>query len=793
MINNLEYNHKEVENKWKKIWYKENLYKTDSYSTKPKFYILDMFPYPSGVGLHVGHLKGYTATDIVARFMRMKGFEVLHPMGWDSFGLPTENFAIKNNKNPFDVTRENTKAFKQELLNAGIGIDWNREFDTSDELYYKWTQWIFLKLYNKGLAYKKKAPVNWCPSCLTVISNEQVIQGLCERCGSMVELKNIEQWFFRITKYIEALISDIENLDWPKSTKVSQNNWIGKSEGVRVKFKIKDTKEYIEIFTTKIETIYGTTFIAIAPESKYIDLVKDKEKVKEIENYIKTVSPQSEIKRKKDVKTGFDTGIIAINPINKEEIPVYISDYILMDYGTGAVMGVPTHDERDKLFAKLHNIKSREVVDYKKGIVVYGKYKGIAIDVAKSKIIEDLSTMAKKTTEYKLRDWLVSRERYWGAPIPIIYCKKCGEVPVPEKDLPVLIPKDIKDYRPKGTPPLASSSSFMIVECPICSEPATRESKTLDTFVDSSWYYLRFIDSDNRQSLGDEALFKKWLPIDFYVGGDEHTTGHLLYSRFITRVLNEEKIITINEPFTKLRHQGKMFGPDGRKMSKRWGNVVSAEFAEKTYGADSLRMYEMFMGPLSQSNSWNTRSIIGVRRFIDRVWRLQNIIDKNTLNNTTDYTLINELVLSVSQNIESGKFNVCVSEFMKYLNEVEKIGSISKESFKKFIIVLSPFAPFISEELWEVIEEKYSIHKQLWPKVTKVIKDKTNTYIDLPIQINGKYRGNIKVLRDLEEDEIVKMLFKNLKFKDKIREENIQKVIFKKNTIINIIFNDNKV
>ncbi len=790
MKDNLEYNHKKIENKWKEIWYKDNLYSTDSNSLKPKFYILDMFPYPSGVGLHVGHLKGYTATDIVARYMRMKDFEVLHPMGWDSFGLPTENFAIKTNKNPFDVTKENTRAFKQELINAGIGIDWNREFDTSDESYYKWTQWIFLKLYNKGLAYKKKSPVNWCPSCLTVISNEQVIQGLCERCGSKVELKNIEQWFFKITKYIDNLMNDIKSLDWPKSTKVSQDNWIGKSEGVRVKFRIKDSKEYIDIFTTKIETIYGTTFIAIAPESKYIELIKDKEKIKEIEEYIKNVSPQSEITRKKDVKTGLKTGLIAINPINGQEIPVYISDYILMEYGTGAVMGVPAHDNRDKAFAKLHGIKSIEVVNYKKGIINHGKYNGISIDIAKNKIISDLSSMAEKTIEYKLRDWLVSRERYWGAPIPIIYCKECGEVPVPETDLPILIPRDIKDYRPKGTPPLASSKSFMEVECPICHEPATREPKTLDTFVDSSWYYLRFIDPKNNRSIGNNTLLRKWLPIDFYMGGDEHATGHLLYSRFITKVLNEEGIVSINEPFLKLRHQGKLFGPDGRKMSKRWGNVVSAEFAEKTYGADSLRMYEMFMGPLSQSNSWDTRSMIGVRRFIDRVWKLQNILDKNTLNKNIDTKNINNLIKSISLNIESEKYNVCVSEFMKYLNEVEKLDTISKDSFRKFILVLAPFAPFIAEELWNIIGEKYSVHKQSWPTIIKVKEDKNDMYINLPIQINGKYRGNIKVLKDQEENEIIKILLKDTRFQDKIKEKDIRKVIFKKNIIINIIFDD---
>ena len=778
------YNHTEIESKWRSRWLSDSLYKTIN-SKKIKKYVLDMFPYPSGAGLHVGHIKGYAASDIIARYYRMKGFEVLHPMGWDAFGLPTENFAIKNNKNPFIITDENTKAFRKEIINAGIGIDWSREINTSNKNYYKWNQWLFLKLYENGLAYKKKSPINWCPTCKTALANEQVLSGRCERCNTPVEIKNIEQWFFRTTKYAEELIDDLKDLDWPNSTKIGQKNWIGKSIGVKVKFKIANSTNNIEIFTTKIETIYGVTFIALAPESPLINTVVKKEYKSKVLEYIKNITPQSEIERKKDVKTGVFSGNYAVNPINNKEIPIWIADYVLMDYGTGAVMGVPAHDTRDKLFAKIHKIESIKVVDYKKNIMIISQYNGEDIVIAKEKIIQDLDKNAEKNIQYKLRDWLISRERYWGSPIPIIYCEKCGEVPVPIDDLPVIIPEDIEDFRPSGIPPLAKSETFMNTKCPKCNGPAKREPKTMDTFVDSSWYYFRFTDPNNTKNFASDSKIKKWMPVDIYIGGAEHTAGHLIYSRFITKFLRNIGLINFSEPFLKLRHQGMILGEDGRKMSKRWGNVVSAEFAENEYGADAVRLYEMFMGPLKKSANWSTTSIIGVRRFIQRVWNLQYIQDKKEESNKEIF-LTNNLIKEISNYIESGKYNLCVSESMKYINEIEKEGSISRSNFKKFLLILAPFAPFVTEELWSILKEEYSIHKQQWPSFDKNIKD-LNKDIMLPIQINGKFRGSINITKGTDKKEIINLLLKDSKLKDRIQNLKIKDIIYIKDKIMNIV------
>ncbi len=785
-MENKEYKHVIIEQKWKEKWFKNNLYKAND-SNKRKKYILDMFPYPSGVGLHVGHIKGYTASDIVSRYYRMKGFEVLHPMGWDSFGLPTENFAIKHNKNPFIVTKENTKAFKRELINAGIGIDWDREINTSNKDYYKWNQWLFIKLYEKGLAYKKKSPVNWCPSCLTVLANEQVINGRCERCDSEVEIKNIDQWFFKTTKYAEKLIQDLKNIDWPNSTKTGQINWIGKSIGVKVKFQIFNSKQNIEIFTTKIETIYGVTFIAIAPESPLVGKIVQKEYKSNVQNYIKNIIPQKEIDRKKDVKTGVFTGTYAINPINNEKVPIWIADYILMDYGTGAVMGVPAHDERDREFSKIHKIKSVKVLDYNTNTMLISQYKGENIQEIIDKIIKDLGLNAKRDIQYKLRDWLISRERYWGTPIPIIYCKNCGVLTVPEKDLPVLIPSDIKDFRPTGIPPLSKSKSFMRVKCPKCNGSAQREAKTMDTFVDSSWYYLRFTDPFNNKEFASKVNIEKWMPIDLYIGGEEHIAGHLIYSRFITKFLKDIKAMEFDEPFLKLRHPGMVYGEDGRKMSKRWGNVVSAEFAEKEYGADTIRLYEMFAGPLKKATTWSTSSIIGTRRFIERVWRLQYIIDQKK-ESTEEELITNSLIKNITQYIENGKYNLCVSEFMKYMNNIEKNESITENNLKTLLLLLAPFAPFITEELWEILKGEYSIHLQKWPSFNKNIKD-LNQKITLPVQINGKLKGEIYIQKNLGKDEILSLILNTEKLQNKIKKEKIKNIIYIENKIINIVEN----
>ena len=566
------YNFLQIENKWKSYWEKKDIYKTDIKSKKEKYYVLDMFPYPSGVGLHVGHLKGYVGTDVYSRYKRLKGFEVLHPMGWDAFGLPTENFAIKTGKNPYTVTKQNVAEFKKELINAGISFDWHREINTSHSNYYKFTQLLFLKLYKEGLAEKKKASVNWCPSCQTVLSNEQSIGGVCERCDSKVEIKIIDQWYFKITKYIERLLEDSKDLKWPISTKKMQEKWIGKSEGVEINFKVENKNLDIKIFTTKPETIYGVTFLVIAPESPLIDSLTDKEHKDQVEKYIKNITPQSEIERKKDVKTGVFTGAFAINPINKEKIPIWIADYVLMEYGTGAVMGVPAHDKRDLLFAQKHDLKIEFVIqekgsDYKQSEMIIGAYKGQTVKEAREKIIKDIPSAIKKT-EYKLRDWSISRERFWGAPIPIIYCDHCGALPVNEEDLPVLLPDDIEDYRPTGVPPLSKSEKFMNTKCPKCGENAKREAKTMDTFVDSAWYYLRYIDPNNEKEFGNKDDINRWMNVDLYVGGSEHAVGHLLYSRFITKFLYDQKEVNFKEPFERLKHVGLIYGEDKRKMNK---------------------------------------------------------------------------------------------------------------------------------------------------------------------------------------------------------------------------------
>ncbi len=781
-----EYNIKEIENKWKKRWKDENLYRTDITSKKNKYYVLDMFPYPSGAGLHVGHIKGYSATDIVARYKRLKGFEVLHPMGWDSFGLPTENFAIKTGKNPNIVTEENTSEFKKELINSGVGIDWDREITTSDPDYYKFNQIIFLKLYKKGLAYKKKSPVNWCPSCKTVLSNEQSVGGICERCDSKIEIKNIDQWFFKITDYADRLLNDNKNLDWPESTKKMQEKWIGKSIGAKIKFKLKDLDKSISIFTTKPETIYGTTFIALAPENKSLDNLFDSNTKKAISEYRKNLTPQSEVERKKDVKTGVFTNLYAINPTNNELIPIWVADYILMEYGTGAIMGVPAHDKRDMLFAQKHNIKIEYVLNekkpYEKSIMIKSDYKGMNVSEARKNIVESIKD-AEWTTQYKLRDWLISRERFWGTPIPIIYCKNCGEVPVDEKDLPVLIPDDIDDYRPTGKPPLEKSKKFTNVKCPKCKGKAKREAKTMDTFVDSSWYFLRFIDNKNTKSIGNKEYINHWLPVDLYIGGNEHAVGHLLYSRFITKFLYDEKILNFDEPFTKLRHQGLIYGEDKRKMSKRWGNVVTLKFAIEEYGADAIRMYEMFMAPFKQYSSWETRSIIGINKFLTRIWNLQYITSKSK-NNEEDF-LTNELIKTIENNIEKGKYNICVSEYMKYVNRVEELNSITKENLEKFLIILSPYAPFITEEIWEKIGNTYSIHKSKWPEILNI--ENKNTHILIPIQINGKFRGEIYIEKDSPEEIVLNKVLDDNKLKEKIKNNEIKKVIYIKNKILNIV------
>ena len=799
-----EYLHDKIETKWMNRWYKDNLYCSNDSSNKQKYFALDMFPYPSGSGLHVGHVEGYSATDIQSRFKRMQGLEVLHPMGWDAFGLPTENFAIKSGRNPNELTGENIATFKSQCLRVGLGIDWKREINTSSPEYYKWTQWLFLKLYEKGLAYKKKSYVNWDPIDQTVLANEQILpDGTAERSGAKVVKKEMEQWYFKITEYSDRLITDLDKLDWPESTKKGQINWIGRSEGYQIDFPLlADKKTYLHIFTKTPEMLLASTYVVIAPEHHLVDKFTLKDKKNEIDEYIKNSLAKTDTERMKGNKiiSGIFTGSYVVNPLTSEQLPVYVSENVITDDVNNTIMGVPGHNKRDFSFAKRNNLNityilkpSEGTLDTTKpylkneGLIMSSGYEGSSIEESRIKIIKDLGNRIKPITSYKLKDWLVSRERYWGAPIPIAYTSDNVEIPIPEKDLPIILPSDIADYRPKGKAPLSQSESFMQIPNPFGSGEVTREPKTLDTFVDSSFYFLRFCDPNNNGELAGKAKMEKWMPVDLYIGGAEHTVGHLLYSRFITKVLYDMGYINFDEPFKKLRHQGIVLGEDHRTMSKRWGNVIRPDQIAEKYGADSLRLYEMFMGPLEQAKPWSTDGLIGVNRFVNRVWKM---IDKVIVSQTEDILIqdeknINSLINKVTSHFEQGKYNLAVSEYMKYLNGVEKLGSISKDSFEKFLLVLAPLAPFIAEELWERIGNEYSIHLQNWPSSSEV-KEET---IVLSVQINGKFRGTLKLDSsiDFSEEEIIDLAKTQQDLSKYLHTEKYKKIIYIPKKVINII------
>jgi leucyl-tRNA synthetase len=986
------YNPKKIEKKWQEYWKKNpKLSAADEKSKKSKFYCLDMFPYPSGDGLHVGHVEGYTASDIYSRYQRMIGKNVLHPMGWDAFGLPAENFAIKTGVHPDKSTHQNIKNFTKQINSLGLSYDWSREIDTASPEYYKWTQWFFLFLYKHGLAYRKKAKVNWCESCKTVLANEQVEDGVCERCKNEVIQKDLEQWFFKITDFAEDLIEGLDKIDWPESTKTAQKNWIGKSEGATIKFPLVIASEakqsrdnsFIEVFTTRLDTIFGCTYCVVAPENPLIENLKSQiENIKEVEKYITKAKKKTDLQRTElqKEKTGVEIkGLKAINPFTNEAVPIFVADYVLSTYGTGAVMAVPAHDKRDFEFAKKYKLpirqsitpnyegykktsytleilqkindaaekdnlkiwllgglgcafhvgvvyrshedldliakdnkqlqkaikifeklgfkkikekkisekltnyvfadkngieidigpnvgewglqskdfeedikalngcdayalskkfhinlkkflltkrgKEKDVVDlaYLQGrvltdygyLVNSGKYSGMTSEKAREEMAAGLekNKLGKKTTTYKLRDWLISRQRYWGAPIPMIHCEKCGWQPVPEKDLPVILPK-VKDYRPKGTSPLGTNMDFVNTVCPKCKGKAKRELDTMDTFVCSSWYFFRFADPKNKKEFATKDKIRKWLPVDLYVGGAEHTVLHLLYARFFTKALHKYKYTGFNEPFTKLRHQGLVIAEDGRKMSKSLGNVINPDEIVKEYGADVLRLYEMFMGPLEDSKAWNMKSIIGLKRFLERVWKI--CLDEGIINDERKVksgkigfalkdekdlvskqreraeweinymeSLIHKTIKKVSDDIENLKFNTAISEMMIFVNEIEKF-DINKERFEMFLILLAPFAPHIAEELWFELGHKKSIFLEKWPKFDpKLVVEKEVTIV---VQVNGKVREQLTVSADVKEDDIKKLAFESEKIKKYIPNvDNIRKIIFVPGRLVNFV------
>ena len=813
------YDPQKIEGKWQKTWAKEGVSKKKG--TKGKFYILDMFPYPSGDGLHVGHVENFTATDILARFKRFQGYDVFHPMGWDAFGLPAENFAIKTGIHPSKKTVESIKNFKRQMNSVGLSYDWSREINTSSPEYYRWTQWMFLFLYKNGLAYKKKAKVNWCESCHTVLANEQVIDGKCDRSGDIVIQKDLEQWFFKITDFVEptksvdgkkvsGLLSGLEKIDWPESTKAAQKHWIGRSEGVEVVFYVTDTEEEVHVFTTRLDTIYGCTYVVVAPEHPLVaTLLNDKTQISnfknksEVEKYLAVTKKKTDLERtelNKD-KTGVCLeGVTVVHPFTGERLPVYIADYVLGTYGTGAVMGVPAHDERDFAFAKKYQLEILAVIQGKEisneekpytddGILVTSKeFTGLTSVEAREKMVAWLKKekLGKKVVNYRLRDWLISRQRYWGAPIPIIYCDDCGVVPVPEKDLPVKLPTDV-DFRPTGESPLVNSKSFHKVQCPQCGGKGRRESDTMDTFVCSSWYYLRFADPQNTKQFASKKALEKYLPVDFYMGGAEHTVLHLLYARFFTKALMKHGSLNFDEPFQKLRHQGMILAPDGQKMSKSKGNVINPDQMVAEFGADSLRLYEMFMGPLEDMKAWNTGSIIGVRRFLEKAWKLQDRItyDVSRITDKSLESLLHRTIKKVTEDCEELKFNTAISSLMILVNALEKEPTLPATSYQLLLTLLSPFAPHIAEELWAQTGEKKSIFLAPWPKydTKKIVADSVN----IAVQVNGKVRAILTVATSVSEDEVKAQALADPKVQTYIVGKTVRKVIYIPGKIVSIV------
>ena len=808
---------KKIDQKWQEKWKKENLYKYDPNGKGEKFYTLEMFSYPSGAKLHLGHWFNYGPSDTFARFKKMQGYNVFHPMGFDAFGLPAENYAIKTGIHPEDSTMKNIETMKKQLEEMGGSYDWDYSVETCMPDYYKWTQWLFTKLYEGGLAYKKEAPVNWCNSCKTVLANEQVIDGECERCGTAVERKKLAQWFFKITDYAEELLQSLDTLDWPESTKKVQVNWIGKSEGSEVTFKGENGEFEFNVFTTRVDTINGVTYVVLAPESALVQKITTEGQKQAVEEYIKETSKLNEIDRlsTERPKTGVFTGAYAINPVNGDKIPVWIADYVLEDYGTGAVMAVPAHDTRDYAFAQKYNLPIKRVIESKdgektelpyteKGILVNsGIYNGITSEEARNKITEDLQAKGegKKNINYRLKDWLISRQRYWGAPIPIIYCDKCGIVPVPEKDLPVLLPYDV-EFKPDGESPLKKSEEFMNCTCPKCGGKATREADTLDTFVCSSWYELRYPDAKNKEKAFDKEIVNKMVPVDTYVGGKEHAAMHLIYARFITKALRDLGYLNFDEPFKRLVHQGMILGPDGNKMSKSKGNTVSPEEYIEKYGSDIFRMYLMFGFEYIQGGPWDEKGIDSMVRYFTRIERLIETVSEYSEDNLNSQIenmekdllrFKNQTIQAMERDINNFQFNTAIARSMELLNKINeymrdnnKINiNIVKETVKTYIKLLAPLAPHFAEEQWEKIGNKQSIHKELWPEINK--EEMNGGTKGIPVQVNGKLKGCVSVDAEASNEEILQAIKNSPLVTEIFEKSEVKKEIYVPGKIYNLV------
>ena len=802
------YNHRAIENKWKKGWEEHPINVDDG--KKPKYYCLDMFPYPSGNGLHVGHWRGYVISDAWSRYKMMQGYYLIHPMGWDAFGLPAENYAIKNGVHPSISTAENVKNIKRQINEIAAIYDWDREVNTTDPNYYKWTQWIFVQMFKKGLAYEKQMPINWCPSCKTGLANEEVVDGKCERCHSEVTKKNLRQWMLKITAYADRLLEDLNTLDWPEKVKKMQSDWIGRSYGAEVDFKVEGREETITVYTTRPDTLYGATFMVLAPEHKLAADLATPETKAAVEQYIYDASMKSNVDRMQDKeKTGVFTGSYAINPLNGAKVPIWLSDYVLADYGTGAIMCVPAHDDRDFAFAKKFDLPIIQVIakDGKEienmteayteasgTMINSGEWNGMESSVLKKEapaMIEKLG-FGKKTTNYKLRDWVFSRQRYWGEPIPIVHCPDCGAVPVPEDQLPLLLP-DVESYQPTGTgeSPLADITDWVNTTCPCCGKPAKRETNTMPQWAGSSWYFLRYVDPKNDKELVSREKADKYLPVDMYIGGVEHAVLHLLYARFYTKFLHDIGVVDFDEPFHKLFNQGMVCGRDretgaATKMSKSLGNIVSPDDMVRDYGCDSLRLYELFIGPPELDSIWDDSGIDGVYRFINRFYNMvMTNKDKDVPETKELIKLRHRMIKDVTTRFEQFSLNTVVSAFMEYNNkfvELTKTTGVDKETLKAAVIMIAPFAPHIGEELWEQLGGSYSVFHQKWPEFNE--DEMKDDEVEIPVQINGKTRTTIVIGVDEGKDAVLQ------KAKQAVSEKltgTVVKEIYVPGKIVNIV------
>ncbi|KKI88837.1 leucyl-tRNA synthetase [Bacillus sp. SA1-12] len=804
----MSFNHQEIEKKWQDYWLQNKTFKTTENAEKPKFYALDMFPYPSGAGLHVGHPEGYTATDILSRMKRMQGFNVLHPMGWDAFGLPAEQYALDTGNDPAEFTKQNINNFRRQIQALGFSYDWDREVNTTDPEYYKWTQWIFLQLYKKGLAYVDEVPVNWCPALGTVLANEEVIDGKSERGGHPVERRPMKQWMLKITAYADRLLEDLEEVDWPESIKDMQRNWIGRSEGAHVIFTIDGYDESFTVFTTRPDTLFGATYAVLAPEHALVEKITTAEQKAQVEAYINEIKHKSDLERTElsKEKTGVFTGAFAINPVNGEKTPIWIADYVLATYGTGAIMAVPAHDERDYEFAQKFDLPIKEVVSG--GDIAKEAYTGDGEHVnsdflnglGKQEAIENMiawleaNKKGEKKVTYRLRDWLFSRQRYWGEPIPIIHWEDGTMSAVPEEELPLVLPKTT-EIRPSGTgeSPLANIEDFVNVTDPATGKKGRRETNTMPQWAGSCWYYLRYIDPKNSEALADDEKLKQWLPVDIYIGGAEHAVLHLLYARFWHKFLYDIGVVPTKEPFQKLFNQGMILGENNEKMSKSKGNVVNPDEIVETHGADTLRLYEMFMGPLEASIAWSTTGLDGARRFLDRIWRLfiedNGELSPKVVNESSDALerVYHQTVKKVTEDFEGLRFNTAISQLMVFINEAYKATVLPKEYVEGFVKLLSPIAPHLAEEVWSKLGHDTSITYEAWPVFdeSKLVENE----IEIVVQVNGKVRAKLLVAKDVTKDQLEQIALEDDRVKEHTTGKTIRKVIAVPGKLVNIVAN----